>query len=119
MEDKTACSLAALKRPPTSASINPMATLIGLAELELHLPGVSSLKEKRGIVRSLLKRVQKSFNVSVAEVDYMDTWQSAKIALVAVSNSSAHAHKTLQTVLNWIEEHYPDVYVMRETTEII
>lgn len=96
-----------------------MSTIVGLAELDLHLPGVTSLKEKRGVLKSMLKRIQNTFNVAVAEVDHMDKWQTATIALASVSNSQVQAHKVLQNVVRWVEENYPDVYVTHQTTEML
>jgi hypothetical protein len=42
--------------------------VIGACSLELHLPGNGSLKGKRQVIKSLLARLRKEFNVSVAEV---------------------------------------------------
>ena len=41
---------------------------MGLLTIELYVPGITSLKEKRGVVKPLIARLRKEFNVSVAEV---------------------------------------------------
>lgn len=92
---------------------------IGFCELQLYLPGVTSLKEKRGVVKSMLAKIHNQFNVAAAEVGDLDKWQSATIAFTTVSNSTAHLHKTMRTVINWIESRYPDVYISNEETEIL
>lgn len=46
-----------------------------------------SLKSKRQVVSRFKDRVQNQFNVSVAEVSYLDDWQRAGLALVSVANS--------------------------------
>ncbi len=94
-------------------------TKIGICELDLHLPGVASLKEKRGIIKSMLNKMRKQFNVSTAEVAYQDVWQSSKIAITTVSPSSQVIHKRMQTIIKWIEAHYPDAHIMDEDIEII
>ena len=94
-------------------------TIIGLLTLELELPGVSSLKEKRGILKFLISRVQKQFNVSVAEVGYNDVWQSSAIAIATVTNSTRHANQVVDTVLKWIEQNFPDLEIIGERIEII
>jgi len=94
-------------------------TIIGLLTVELELPGVSSLKEKRSILKSLTNRVQKQFNVSVAEVGYNDVWQSAAIAIATVTNSTRHANQVVDTVLKWIEQNFPDLEIIGERIEII
>ena len=43
-----------------------MSASIGLLTLEIYIPGITSLKEKRGIVKPLLARIRSDFNVSVA-----------------------------------------------------
>lgn len=87
--------------------------------IELHLPGVTSLKEKRGIIKSLMNRVRKTFNVAIAEVELNDVWQSAALGIAIVSTGSAHAEAVLDNVLGWIERNRPDVVVVDHTQEII
>lgn len=93
--------------------------IIGLLTVELHLPEVHSLKEKRGIIKSLLSRVTKTFNVSAAEVGFQDMWQSSAIAITTVTNTTVHAHQVVSNVLEWIETHYPDYEITYEQIEII
>jgi uncharacterized protein len=93
--------------------------VIGLVTLELYLPGVASLKEKRSIVKSMLARVQKQFNISAAEVGENDRWQTAVIAIVTVTNSPAHAQQILTNTIEWIEGHFPNLYISRQETEIL
>lgn len=99
--------------------VNLMTTHIGLCEIEFYLPGVLSLKEKRGIIKSMLAKMRNTFNVSAAEVDYQDKWQSAKIAIVSVSNASSSTHKRLQSVIDWIEERYPDALITQQHIEMV
>lgn len=94
-------------------------SIIGLCEIELYLPGVTSLKEKRGIIKSILARTHNTFNVSTAEIAHHDTWQSAKIAIVTVSNSAPHTRETLQNVMRWIESHFPEALITRHKTELL
>lgn len=61
----------------------PIAQLI----LELRIAGAHSLKDRRQVLRSLKDRLRSSFNVSVAEVDPADLWQSATLGVVAISSS--------------------------------
>ena len=93
--------------------------VIGVCTIELHIPGCNSLKEKRGIIKSLLARVQREFNVSVAEIDLHDVWQSAAIAVVCVTTANAHAERTMDSVVRWIEHHRPDVEIVAEQVELI
>ena len=70
--------------------------MLGILTLHLHIPGCKSLKEKRSQLKPLLSRLHKEFNISVAEMDAHDVWQSTVIACAVVGNDkakSAHATK--------------------------
>lgn len=94
-------------------------TAIGLCTLDFYLPGVRSLKEKRGILKSMQSRLRKQFNISIAEIDFQDKWQSAQIAVVCVSNASSQISRTLGAVVEWIEENYPDAMITGERHELL
>lgn len=93
--------------------------IVGICELQLHLPEATSLKHKRSVIKSMITRMRQKFNVSAAEVGDNDLWQSALIGIVMATNSSAHANRTLGYVMNWIEDNYPQVMIIQERVEII
>jgi uncharacterized protein YlxP (DUF503 family) len=81
--------------------------------LELHLALPSrSLKEKRGIVKSILGRAKNRFNVACAEVDRQDSPGNAVVGFVTVSPDKEFARKTLVQVEDWIYEGWPDVEIV-------
>jgi uncharacterized protein YlxP (DUF503 family) len=86
--------------------------IIGSCTIELYLPAANSLKDKRRILKSVIARVGREFNVSIAEVDYQDVWHSALLAAVNVSNDGGHAHSQLNRVVEWIERNRPDVQLV-------
>ena len=71
---------------------------IGVLTLDIHVERSHSLKEKRHVVKSLKDRLRERFNVSVAEIDFLDSWQSSVIAAVTVSRDRVHAEQVLQAV---------------------
>ena len=91
--------------------------IIGACVIELRLPAAGSLKQKRGQLRSLLARLRREFNLAVAESDHNDVWQSAQIAVVAVSNEQVAAEKVLRRAVLWIETHRPDLDVVAAEIE--
>lgn len=93
--------------------------IVGICELRLHIPEATSLKHKRSVIKSLIARMRQKFNVSAAEVGDNDLWQSALIGVVTASNSTSHANQTLNTVMRWIEDNYPQVMIVQEDIEII
>jgi uncharacterized protein len=72
--------------------------VIGVLTIEIHVEHSHSLKEKRHVVKSLKDRLRERFNVSVAEIDHLDSWQHSVIAAVSVSNDRVHAEQVLQAV---------------------
>ncbi|WP_420645678.1 DUF503 domain-containing protein [Candidatus Leptofilum sp.] len=93
--------------------------IIASCLLTLELAGVFSLKEKRSIVKSVLKRMPQKFNVAVAEVDHQDVWGTAVIALVTVGNDTARLHSQLQKAISWLEHHRPDAPIADYEIEIL
>ena len=59
--------------------------IIGLLQARLSLPQARSLKDKRQVIKSMKDRARQRINVSVAEVDHQDFWQSAALAFVTVA----------------------------------
>jgi uncharacterized protein YlxP (DUF503 family) len=87
--------------------------VIGACSIELRIPGNRSLKDKRHVLKPLLMRLRREFNVSAAEVGYNDLWQTAEIALVTVANNDpGYVQRSLEKVVRWIETHRPDVQVV-------
>lgn len=76
---------------------------VGAALVELHVHGSHSLKEKRGVVRSIVARVRRRYNVSVAEVGGQGTWQRAVLGLSAVGLDAVGVRKTLQGAVDFVE----------------
>lgn len=92
--------------------------VVGVCSLELYLNGVTSLKEKRRIIKSLIQRLHNRFNVSVAEVDYQDYWQKAYLGLACVSNESRHINEVLQQSVNYVEQ-FSEAEIIDYSIEIL
>ena len=93
--------------------------IIGACSVELHLPGNGSLKGKRGILKPILARLRREFNLSTAEVSCHDAWQSAGIALVTVSNEAGRVQALLEQAVHWIEVYHPEVQVVDWQIEVL
>ena len=92
---------------------------IGICTIELRLPGISSLKGKRRVVKSIVTRVGRQFNVSIAEVEAQNVWQRAVLGVTCVSASSGYAHGQLERVVQWIESNRPDVELLEYHIELL
>jgi len=77
--------------------------VVGAAQVELHVHASRSLKEKRSVVRSVVRRVRNEFNVAVAEVGGQDTWQWAVLGLSAVGHDGVSVRAILERVVEFIE----------------
>jgi uncharacterized protein len=71
---------------------------IGVARFEIFIPESTSLKDKRGVLRSITSVVTRKFNVSIAEVGHQDLWQRSALGISCVSGSMGQCRKVLQEV---------------------
>lgn len=77
--------------------------VVGVLSLELILHAPHSLKEKRGIVRSLLGRIRSRFPVSAAEVDLHDLWQRSRVGFTMVGVDEAEIDRTFHRLEEEVE----------------
>jgi uncharacterized protein YlxP (DUF503 family) len=92
--------------------------VIGACRLQLYLPGCASLKGKRGLIKPLVARLHREFNVAAAEVEHQDVWQTAGLAIVAVGNDPRRLESELQHIVGWIEHNRPEVEVVDARFEL-
>ena len=64
--------------------------------LYLQLPECHSLKEKRALIKPILARLRRNFNVSTAEIGLQDKWQEAVLACAAVGNDRIYTEQMLK-----------------------
>ena len=74
---------------------------IATCTITLQLYGVDSLKAKRRVIKPIVTRLPKHFNVATAEVDCHDV------------------HAMLEKAVAWIEHSRPDAYVERYAIQIL
>jgi len=77
--------------------------IVGAAVVEIHVHGSQSLKQKRGVVRSIAQRLRNQFNVSVAEIGGQGTWQRAEIGIAATGNDRRYVRGLLDRALDFVE----------------
>ncbi len=92
---------------------------VGICTIELRLPGNSSLKGKRSIIKSIVSRVGREFNVSIAEVDAQNQWKRAVLGVACVSSSASYAHGQLERIVQWIESNRPDLILLGYEIEFL
>ncbi len=78
--------------------------IVGAAVVEIRIHGSRSLKQRRGVVRSIIQRVRNRYNVSTAEVGGQDTWQRAALGLCAAGADRQQVRSALEGAVAFIEE---------------
>ena len=92
---------------------------VGLLTIELYVPGITSLKQKRGIVKPLIARLRKHFNVSVAEVEDHNQLGHSVLAVAAVSPSADYVHGLLTRVAQSVEQWRLDAELVDYQIELL
>lgn len=85
--------------------------VIAVCTIYLNIPANHSLKGKRQVLKSIIARVHNDFNVSVAEVEQQDSWQSATLGVACVSSDPAYAHGLLTKVVQAISSYRLDAEI--------
>ena len=76
--------------------------IVGTLKIRLVLRESHSLKDKRRVLKSLKDTLSNKFNISVAETDEQDVWQSAQIGVAAVGTDTSFVQSVLSNVLNYV-----------------
>ena len=87
--------------------------------LDLRFAECRSLKDKRSILKPLLHRLHKEFNVSVAEVDKNDIWNGSTIACGLISNEKQFAEYCLAKLPDFINKYFPDVDILNFSIQLM
>ena len=78
--------------------------VVGCLEIVVQMESADSLKEKRGVVKSLVEKTRHKFNASVAEVGQNDEHQRSEVGVTVVGNDSSHVNSMLDKILDSFEE---------------
>ncbi len=79
--------------------------------VDLRLPGLTSLKEKRSVIRPILEGARRRFLVSAAEVDAHDRHQRSLLGFVAVAESASRVRAIIDQVERFVWS-FPEVEVV-------
>ena len=77
--------------------------VIGYGVLDLRIPQAHSLKGKRKVVKSVIGRIQSSFNASVAETGANDMHQRAEVGFALVGNDARLLNSKMDRIMNLVE----------------
>ena len=76
--------------------------IVGMLEIRLLIRESRSLKDKRRVIKSIHDQIRNKFNVSIAEVDLLDSHQHSIMGVAAVGNEQQFVNAVLSSVINHI-----------------
>ena len=76
--------------------------VIGVARLDILIPGAHSLKDRRRVLKSLKDQLRSRFNCSVAEIGDKEKWARAQIAIAVVGDQSRFVNSQLDTMISFV-----------------
>ncbi len=80
--------------------------VVGVMELHFRIFNSFSLKDKRRVLKSLMDRTRRNFNVSIAETGNNDMLNLATIGISCISNSRVKAESVLDRCLDFYINNY-------------
>lgn len=86
--------------------------------VEIKLVYVSSLKEKRNILKGLLQKIRKRFNVSCIESGNLDDLKFTILQFVAVGNSKKYLEKSMDEIVSMVELNSQLIIVRYDRNEL-
>jgi len=76
---------------------------VGLLLLDCYIPESQSLKDKRRILSSLSERLRRQFNIAIAEVEFQDQWQRARLAVVLVNTNWRMLQSSMSKLTEYVD----------------
>ena len=76
--------------------------IVGVLTLELAIFEARSLKDKRRVIQSVKQRLRNTFNVSVAEVAFLDTPKRGRLAVAVVCGEVRPLHAQLDKIVDLV-----------------
>ncbi len=78
--------------------------IVGTLRITFRLYAISSLKEKRGIVKKMVERTKNRFNASVAETALNDFIDKAEIGVAVSGNDAVFVNSRLDKIVSFIDD---------------
>ena len=84
-------------------TVDPGKVYYGIARIDLHLPGIDSLKAKRALLNRAKAALHDDLRVSVAEVGSQDVWQRAILGVAIAASTATGVDRILDRITAVIE----------------
>lgn len=91
---------------------------VGVGRLVIQIPGATTIKERRRVVKSFKDRLRAKLPVSVAEVGDTEALQVATLGFSVVGNTTGRCHEILASALSMARV-LPDAVLCDVRTEVV
>jgi hypothetical protein len=92
--------------------------VVGVGIIDIWIHESNSLKAKRGVLKSIIRRTQNRFNVSIAEIGENDHWKKGRIGFSIVGNDRRFVNGKIDNILQFVQNmHLADV--LKTKVEIV
>ena len=81
---------------------------VAVLTIDLHFPEAGSLKSKRKELSSIKSQLHGRLGLAVAETDYQDLWQRARLTAALTGGSLTTLSAAVDKVERWLEARCPD-----------
>ncbi len=92
---------------------------IGILTLHFHLYGIASLKEKRSLVKQIIRKIQTTKNISVAEIANHDDLLQTTLRIGSISNDAQITTSLLTKLTAKLHGNQRDYYLEDWKIEIL
>lgn len=92
--------------------------IVGICVIELYIPHIHSLKEKRKVLLGIKNRIKNRFNIAIAEIGEQDKWQKAVFGVATIANDQRFVNQVLDKVIRFISS-YPEIEVVHHRIEFV
>jgi uncharacterized protein len=87
--------------------------------LNLKLGKCRSLKDKRSILKPLLHRLHREYNISAAEVGRNDIWNETILALGLISNNKNSAESYLAEIPVFLDKYFNEIEILSHSIQFL
>jgi uncharacterized protein YlxP (DUF503 family) len=91
---------------------------VGAGRIEINIPYAQSLKEKRAVINSIKSKISNRFNVSISEVDRVNSKNIGVIGFSMVSIEKDYINGAFEKILDFVNDSF-DIVVLNENYEIM
>jgi len=77
--------------------------VVGILQLEIRLFFSNSLKDKRRIIKSIICRIRKNFNVSISEIGHHNLWRSSQLGIAFLTTQTKFSYQVLNKIIDFLQ----------------